>query len=183
MAAPQHRKEIAGLGRSGQQPCRSHGLGRINSIPEGHDWVGHPVPSRAHQPHGLHNERGVTVSIVTNCIVELANPSVEGILGIFDQFAQPPVRPPSTTGAATAAQAEGGSAAPMLPMQQPTVGGEDFSFMLDAKQGHDVMLRAGKTGNDLQVHHPLHDLHDDILPAGASWEATLAEQVLSRAAQ
>ncbi len=71
----------------------------------------------------------------------------------------------------------------VVPMEQPTMGGEDFSFMLNAKQGSYIMLGAGRTGNDPQVHHPLYDFNDDILPVGASYWATLAERLLPRAAR
>jgi hippurate hydrolase len=30
------------------------------------------------------------------------------------------------------------------------------------------------------VHHPLYDFNDEILPVGASWFATLAEQLMPR---
>ena len=85
----------------------------------------------------------------------------------------------ATVMARTAAAAVVG-AARVVPMEQPTMGGEDFSFMLNAKQGNYIMLGAGKTGNDPQVHHPLYDFNDDILPVGASYWATLAEQLLPR---
>ncbi|MCW6508741.1 M20 aminoacylase family protein [Lichenifustis flavocetrariae] len=85
----------------------------------------------------------------------------------------------ATALAKTAAEAVVG-AARVVPMEQPTMGGEDFSFMLNAKQGNYIMLGAGKTGNDPQVHHPLYDFNDDILPVGASYWATLAEQLLPR---
>ena len=74
-------------------------------------------------------------------------------------------------------------AARVVPMEQPTMGGEDFSFMLNVKQGNYIMLGAGRTGNDPQVHHPLYDFNDDILPVGASYWATLAEQLLPRDAR
>jgi hippurate hydrolase len=66
-------------------------------------------------------------------------------------------------------------------MDQPTMGGEDFSFMLNAKQGAYVMLGGGRGPDEPQVHHPKYDFNDDILPVGASYWATLAEQLLPRA--
>ena len=65
-------------------------------------------------------------------------------------------------------------------MPQPTMGGEDFSFMLNAKQGSYIMLGGARGENDPQVHHPRYDFNDDILPVGASYWATLAEQLLPR---
>ena len=70
--------------------------------------------------------------------------------------------------------------AKVVPMEQPTMGGEDFSFMLNARPGNYIMLGAGRTESDPQVHHPLYDFNDDLLPVGASYWATLAEQLLPR---
>ncbi len=65
-------------------------------------------------------------------------------------------------------------------MDQPSMGGEDFSFMLNAKPGAYIMLGAGRGDGDAGVHHPRYDFNDDILPVGASYWATLAEQLLPR---
>ncbi|MDT8264623.1 amidohydrolase, partial [Roseomonas sp. DSM 102946] len=59
-------------------------------------------------------------------------------------------------------------------------GGEDFSFMLNMKDGSYLFLGGGRTGHDPNVHHPLYDFNDEILPVGASYFATLAEQLLPR---
>ena len=67
-------------------------------------------------------------------------------------------------------------------MQKPTMGGEDFSFMLNAKQGSYIMLGGGRGKDDAMVHHPRYDFNDEILPVGASYWATLAEQLLPRKA-
>ncbi|MBV9750277.1 MAG: amidohydrolase [Acetobacteraceae bacterium] len=66
------------------------------------------------------------------------------------------------------------------PMDQPTMGGEDFSFMLNAKQGSYIMLGARRGPEDAMVHHPRYDFNDALLPVGASYWATLAEQRLPR---
>ena len=65
-------------------------------------------------------------------------------------------------------------------MDQPTMGGEDFSFMLNACQGAYIMLGAGRGPGDAMVHHPKYDFNDAVLPIGASYWATLAEQLLPR---
>ncbi len=65
-------------------------------------------------------------------------------------------------------------------LEQPTMGGEDFSFMLNAKQGSYIMLGGRRTPDDAGVHHPRYDFNDDLLPIGASYWATLAEQLLPR---
>ena len=76
-----------------------------------------------------------------------------------------------------AAEAVGGEAR-VQHMAKPTMGGEDFSFMLNAKQGAYIMLGAGRGSDDPGVHHPKYDFNDEILPVGASWFVTLAEQLL-----
>jgi len=63
-------------------------------------------------------------------------------------------------------------------MARPTMGGEDFSFMLNEKQGAYIMLGGGRGAQDANVHHPKYDFNDALLPVGASWFCTLAEQLL-----
>jgi hippurate hydrolase len=87
--------------------------------------------------------------------------------------------PESTELAARAARAVTGEAR-TRPLPQPTMGGEDFSFMLNEKPGAYLFLGGGKGEGDAMVHHPLYDFNDEILPVGASWFATLAEQLMPR---
>ena len=65
-------------------------------------------------------------------------------------------------------------------MRAPTMGGEDFAYMLNAKQGAYLMLGSGQSKSDPLLHHPKYDFNDDILPIGASWWATLVEQQLAK---
>jgi amidohydrolase len=65
-------------------------------------------------------------------------------------------------------------------MRAPTMGGEDFAFMLNAKQGAYLMLGSGRGGDNPLLHHPQYDFNDEILPIGASWWATLVEQQLAK---
>ena len=66
-------------------------------------------------------------------------------------------------------------------MDVPTMGGEDFSFMLNVKQGAYIMLGTARGDDDAGLHHPRYDFNDDVLPTGASYWATLVEQQLPRA--
>jgi hippurate hydrolase len=68
----------------------------------------------------------------------------------------------------------------VIEMPKPTMGGEDFAFMLNVKQGSYIMLGGGRGPDDPQVHHPRYDFNDEILPIGASYWATLVEQLLPR---
>ncbi|MBV9784590.1 MAG: amidohydrolase [Acidisphaera sp.] len=65
-------------------------------------------------------------------------------------------------------------------MEAPTMGGEDFSFMLNAKQGSYLMLGGARSESEVSVHHPRYDFNDAILPLGASYWATLVEQRLAK---
>jgi amidohydrolase len=90
------------------------------------------------------------------------------------------VNDPDATVLTRAAAATVVGDARVQPMPEPTMGGEDFSFMLNAKQGSYIMLGAGRGPDDAMVHHPRYDFNDDVLPIGASYWATLAEQFLPR---
>jgi len=67
-------------------------------------------------------------------------------------------------------------------LPRPTMGGEDFAFMLNERPGSYIMLGGGRGPDEAQVHHPRYDFNDAILPTGASYWATLAEQLLPRQA-
>ncbi|HVY16742.1 MAG TPA: M20 aminoacylase family protein [Rhodopila sp.] len=66
-------------------------------------------------------------------------------------------------------------------MRAPTMGGEDFAYMLEAKDGAYLMLGSGRGEDDPLLHHPRYDFNDEVLPLGASWWATLVEQQLAKA--
>ncbi|WP_458097248.1 M20 aminoacylase family protein [Roseomonas sp. WA12] len=87
--------------------------------------------------------------------------------------------PESTVLAAGAARAVVGDTR-VVELEKPTMGGEDFSFMLNAKDGAYLMLGAGRSPTDPQVHHPRYDFNDAVLPLGASWWATLVESQMPR---
>ena len=65
-------------------------------------------------------------------------------------------------------------------MTQPTMGGEDFAYMLNAKQGAYLMLGGARGPNEPMLHHPRYDFNDAILPVGSSWYSTLAERFLAK---
>jgi amidohydrolase len=81
----------------------------------------------------------------------------------------------ATDAARTIAGADG-----VREMRAPTMGGEDFAFMLEAKQGAYLMLGGARGRHDPLLHHPKYDFNDEILPVGASWWATLVEQQLAK---
>ncbi len=98
----------------------------------------------------------------------------------FNRMYPATVNDAAATELARAAAETVAGAARVAQMARPTMGGEDFSFMLNAKQGSYIMLGGARTANDPQVHHPKYDFNDDILQVGASYWATLVEQLLPR---
>ena len=85
--------------------------------------------------------------------------------------------PAATALAAQAARTVSGEAR-VAEMARPTMGAEDFSYMLNVKQGSYIMLGTGGGADAPGLHHPQFNFNDDILPVGASYWATLAEQLL-----
>ena len=99
---------------------------------------------------------------------------------VFDRGYPATVNETASTQLAVAAARTVAGEARVQEMPRPTMGGEDFSFMLNAKAGSYIMLGAGRGPADPQVHHPRYDFNDAVLPIGASYWATLAEQLLRR---
>ena len=62
----------------------------------------------------------------------------------------------------------------------PSMGGEDFSYMLEARPGCYVWLGIGpgKGEGDCMLHSSRYDFNDDILPIGASYWVKLVENEL-----
>lgn len=58
---------------------------------------------------------------------------------------------------------------------QPMMGGEDFSYMLEARPGAFIFIGNGATAG---LHHPAYDFNDEAIPHGISYWARLAENVL-----
>ncbi len=58
----------------------------------------------------------------------------------------------------------------------PSMAGEDFAFMLQARPGAYIMVGHGNTPG---LHNPAYDFNDDVLPYGISYWVRLAEQRLT----
>jgi hippurate hydrolase len=63
---------------------------------------------------------------------------------------------------------------------QPTMGAEDFAFMLQAKPGCYVWVGNGVSEQGAGLHNPHYDFNDEVLPIGASYWARLVEHTLPR---
>ena len=61
----------------------------------------------------------------------------------------------------------------------PTMGAEDFAFMLQAKAGCYVFIGNGPGEGGCMLHNARYDFNDQILPLGASYWANLVEHSLA----
>ncbi|MEO3435491.1 M20 aminoacylase family protein [Inquilinus sp. CAU 1745] len=64
---------------------------------------------------------------------------------------------------------------------EPSMGAEDFSFMLNKRPGAYLFLGQAGGPSACNVHNPRYDFNDEILPIGASLLASLVESGLKRA--
>ena len=58
----------------------------------------------------------------------------------------------------------------------PVMGGEDFSYMLEARPGAFIFLGNGDSAG---LHHPAYDFNDEAIPHGVSYWVRLAETALA----
>jgi len=64
---------------------------------------------------------------------------------------------------------------------EPTMGAEDFSYMLQKKPGCYVFIGNGPAEGGCVLHNPRYDFNDEILTLGASYWARLVETMLPAA--
>ena len=100
--------------------------------------------------------------------------------------------PPTVNSAAEAAFCrevmQGIVGAENVDVQEPTMGAEDFSFMLQAKPGAYVFIangdgthrEMGHGGGPCMLHNPSYDFNDDLIPLGATYWVRLAEEWFAR---
>jgi amidohydrolase len=73
-------------------------------------------------------------------------------------------------------------------LQEPTMGAEDFAYMLQAKPGAYCFIangdgshrEMGHGGGPCMLHNPSYDFNDDLIPLGATYWVRLAEAWLSK---
>lgn len=61
---------------------------------------------------------------------------------------------------------------------EPSMGGEDFSFMLQKRPGCYIWVGNGSSEGQRLLHNPHYDFNDNVLPIGASYWVRLAETLL-----
>jgi hippurate hydrolase len=60
----------------------------------------------------------------------------------------------------------------------PSMGSEDFSFMLQKCPGAYIRLGQGGSESGCMLHNTRYDFNDEVIPLGSSLLATLAERSL-----
>jgi hippurate hydrolase len=60
----------------------------------------------------------------------------------------------------------------------PTMGGEDFAYLLQQRPGAYVWLGQGGGPSGCFLHNPAYDFNDEVIPLGAAYLAALAESAL-----
>ncbi len=112
--------------------------------------------------------------------------AIAGVMGVEASFRYER-RYPSTVNSTdatekarqAAARVVGETALDLDPM--PSMGAEDFAFMLQKRPGCYVWLGAGPSDGGRNLHSPHYDFNDEVLPIGASYWVRLAETVLPKA--
>ena len=61
----------------------------------------------------------------------------------------------------------------------PSMGSEDFAFMLQEKPGSYIWIGNGDLEGSCMLHNPGYDFNDEILPIGATYWVNMAEETLS----
>ena len=60
----------------------------------------------------------------------------------------------------------------------PSMGSEDFAYMLREKPGSYVWVGNGAAEGSCMLHNPGYDFNDEIIPIGVTYWSELVEQVL-----
>src|SRR5437588_557675 len=61
---------------------------------------------------------------------------------------------------------------------EPSMGSEDFSFMLEQRPGAYARLGQGGAEGGCFLHNPSYDFNDEVIPLGAGYLAALAEAAM-----
>ena len=93
----------------------------------------------------------------------------------YERRYPPTVNTEKETEIAAGAASEVAGAANVIRDYTPSMGAEDFAFMLQAKPGCYVLIGNGESAS---LHNPRYDFNDEVLPLGASYWARLVEREL-----
>ncbi len=97
----------------------------------------------------------------------------------YERRYPPTINEPVATAAAKRAAEDVTGVGRVIENPTPTMGAEDFAFMLQEKPGCYVWLGNGPGQGGCMLHNPHYDFNDDILTVGASYWARLVELELA----
>jgi amidohydrolase len=97
----------------------------------------------------------------------------------YERRYPPTINSPSEAAIAAEAIAQVVGKENVLTELRPTMGAEDFAFMLQARPGCYVWMGNGPGEIGCLLHNPRYDFNDDCLPIGASYWARLVEHILA----
>jgi amidohydrolase len=97
---------------------------------------------------------------------------------VFNRTCPATINEPQSTALARAAAELVAGHARVRHLAKPSMGAEDFAFMLSRQSGSYIILGSARDEGSANLHSPRYDFNDDILPIGAAYWATLVEQVL-----
>ncbi len=98
---------------------------------------------------------------------------------MYERRYPPTINEAVATKAAARAAADVSGADKVISDPTPSMGAEDFAFMLNEKPGCYVWLGNGPAAGGCMLHNPHYDFNDDILTIGASYWARLVEMELA----
>jgi amidohydrolase len=99
---------------------------------------------------------------------------------VYQRNYPPTINHPAETEFAAAVAAEICGVDGVIRNLPPSLGGEDFSFMLNARPGAMLWLGNGPSDAGCVLHNAHYDFNDAALPIGASFLARLAERFLEK---
>ncbi len=106
----------------------------------------------------------------------------------FERYYPATVNDPAQAAFAAGVAAEMAGAANVFDRCEPTMGSEDFSYMLQVRPGAYIQIGNGDGSHRLgghgegpcMLHNPSFDFNDELIPIGATFWVRLAEKFLAR---
>ncbi len=140
------------------------------------------IPDRVTLGGTVRTFRPETRAFALKRIGEISSAITEGLGARADLTVRPgyPATVNSTTQAEFAARVAARlfGAENVITDADPTMGGEDFSYMLQARPGAYIWLGQGGAASGCHLHNSTYDFNDAILPLGAGYLAALVEEAL-----
>lgn len=154
----------------------------ICSMQGGHPGAMSVVPREAHLVGTVRTFRASTQDMIERRLQELV-PSIAAAFGATATLDYQRVYPATVNTlveaefAAHVAQGLVGADKVVTDLE-PSMGSEDFSFMLQAKPGAYARLGQGGAEGDCFLHNSRYDFNDAVIPLGAGYLASLAERAM-----